>query len=121
MGLKHLKNKFSQKHEPIQAPEEPYNPPPAQQKDLNSWQESESIMALHTFLERHSDQDGIFLVLCEGCPTVRFWPGIKFDELEKARWQVAQTALNLLVYAADDMKNLLERGLMTLPEVPPIG
>lgn len=80
---------------------------------LDGWKDSASVSRLSIYLKRHRDQ-GMKLVLRNGCPALHFEPGLTPKDGE--RWKIAKDALLLLGDAIRDLKELLRRNLIQLEE-----
>lgn len=79
---------------------------------LSHWQESAPVVALSDYLKANK-QHGITLQqLPDGQPVLVFAPGLKRSDAE--RWAAATTAAQLFLAAADDLKELLNNGLLFL-------
>lgn len=68
--------------------------------------DSAHALRLLSYLDRHRDL-GIRLVASEGCPALRFDPGLNVSAMGTDRWGVAMAAVDLLHDAAPDLISII--------------
>lgn len=83
--------------------------------ELQSWKDSDVIMALSNYLREIKDH-GIRLVKLDGRPALHFDPPLDFSESE--RMECMHQAFELLADALPDMEYLLESGARIMPDHP---
>jgi len=82
---------------------------------LQDWKESPAVIRLSEYL-RINKQHGITLRRTgDGQPCLCFVPGLKKKEENAQRWAIAENAASLFLDAADDLKDLLRSGSLSLP------
>lgn len=92
-----------------------YNPIRQAKQSLNDWQESTPVILLSEYLEINKDQGIVLQQSEDGTPCLSFHPGLSKDDRENGRWLIAMNAKGLLLDAADDLKELIANGKLTLP------
>jgi hypothetical protein len=103
MGLANLKEKY----DPLKAKVE-------EAANLQSWKDSAPVIRLSEYLKKHKDQ-GITLYQSNGWLALVFDPGLSRDDFKSERGQIARNASSLLIDATDDLKYLIDNGLIDIP------
>ncbi len=128
MGLANLKEKY----DPLKAkvenepqittengavdsgPPQPASPKVEEAANLQSWKDSAPVIRLSEYLKKHKDQ-GITLYQSNGWLALVFDPGLSRDDFKSERGQIARNASSLLIDATDDLKYLIDNGLIDIP------
>lgn len=76
-----------------------------------TWKDCQSVSRLSAFIKSHKD-DGVTLCQSDGKIILHFDPGL--DHREYKRWQMGKDCLYLLQEAKDDLKYLLNKGMLRL-------
>jgi hypothetical protein len=84
---------------------------------LQDWKESPTVIRLSEYLKIKSNC-GIKLCQNDGAPCLVFQPGLKPTDRGSERWTIADNAVGLLIDAADDLKELISNGKLSLPKNP---
>lgn len=92
-----------------------YNPIRQAKPSLNDWHASTPVVLLSEYLKMHKDQGIILRQTEDGIPCLSFNPGLSKGDQENGRWLIAMHAKGLLLDAADDLKELIANGKLTLP------
>jgi hypothetical protein len=81
---------------------------------LESWQDSAPVSRLSIYLKEHGASAGIKLCQSNGKPHLTFNPGLGCADMKTKRWQIANNITALLIDATDDLKYLIDNGLIDL-------
>lgn len=81
---------------------------------LQSWKDSAPVIRLSEYLKKHREQ-GIKLYQSNGRLALVFDPGLSRDDFNSERGQIARNASSLLIDADDDLKYLIDNGLIDIP------
>jgi hypothetical protein len=81
---------------------------------LQSWKDSAPVIRLSEYLKKHKDR-GITLYQSNGRLALVFDPGLSRDDFKSERGQIARNASSLLIDATDDLKYLIDNGLIDIP------
>jgi len=79
-----------------------------------SWRDSRPVCELADYLKQY---EGFRLVEHDGCPALRFISGVRPED--NKRWSQAETAVELLWNARDDLFYLMRNKLLKLPAAGP--
>lgn len=90
-----------------------------EKQPLQNWTESVPVVLLSEALKIVGKKHGIGLCMADdGRPTLHFSPGLKADAIGSERWNVAEQVAGFFAAAADDLKELISTGKLTLPTYP---
>ena len=81
---------------------------------LNSWQDSAPVMLLSEYLRMNKDP-GCRICLDKGDPALSFDPAIRREDTH--RWKIAQNIVYLFFNAVDDIRHLVDHGMLELSEM----
>ena len=92
----------------------PVDPKVEDTTKLQSWKDSAPVIRLSEYLKKHKDQ-GITLYQSNDRLALVFDPGLSRDDFKSERGQIARNASSLLIDATDDLKYLIDNGLIDIP------
>ena len=91
-----------------------YDPLKVTKPPLKDWTESVPVILLSEYLKANPNA-GMKLYQNEGLPCLILNPGLKADDRGSERWKIIENAVSLLMDAADDLKELIGNGKLSLP------
>lgn len=93
-----------------------YNP--LKKPPLMDWKDSVSVVALSDLLKAIGKKHSISLAIDNGTPCLLIDPGFTKKNGTPERMDMIEQCSALLVDAADDLRELVSAGKLTLPESP---
>lgn len=81
---------------------------------LQDWTESVTVVLLSEYLKANPNA-GMKLYQNEGVPSLVLSPGLSASDRGSDRWKIVENAASLLMDAADDLKELIGNGKLSLP------
>lgn len=83
---------------------------------LNDWKDSDPVVMLSAFLKEFKNYGFALQVTREGKPTLFFTPGLKTQEQDPERWDLALHARYLFDQARADLLDLIHHGMINLKQ-----